>query len=181
MREMGYDFFYSHVPEEERLMLDSMNQAAYNAFYAVSVEYRRQCMLSFDFHLCQDNHMTLMNHKSTPIALNKDGAIWLVMAMVSLSSHKEAGHIEFFNFHSRERLEYSLKNRRWQNHETITLRPEEQQVLSLSAQGYTMKEIAEQILRSFDTVKFYRRQIFKKLHVQSITEAVTFATNYGLI
>ena len=43
------------------------------------------------------------------------------------------------------------------------------------------KEIAEQMLRSFDTVKFYRRQIFKKFNVQSITEALTFAINYGLI
>jgi DNA-binding NarL/FixJ family response regulator len=44
-----------------------------------------------------------------------------------------------------------------------------------------MKEISEIMLRSFDTVKFYRRQLLKKLGVQSITEALTFATNYGLI
>jgi DNA-binding NarL/FixJ family response regulator len=69
----------------------------------------------------------------------------------------------------------------WTKGETIELRPEEKQVLTLSAQGYTMKEIAEQMLRSFDTVKFYRRQIFKKFNVQSITEALTFAINYGLI
>ena len=42
---------------------------------------------------------------------------------------------------------------------------EEKQILTLSAQGYTMKEIAEKMLRSFDTVKFYRRQIFEKLDV----------------
>jgi DNA-binding NarL/FixJ family response regulator len=74
-----------------------------------------------------------------------------------------------------------LETDTWTKGETIALRPEEKQVLTLSAQGYTMKEIAELMLRSFDTVKFYRRQIFKKFNVQSITEALTFAINYGLI
>lgn len=44
-----------------------------------------------------------------------------------------------------------------------------------------MKEIAEHMLRSFDTVKFYRRQIFENLDVQNITEALALATNYGLV
>ena len=181
MQEMGYDFFHTYVPEEEQPMLDGMNQAAHEAFYAVPAEHRRECMLSFDFHLRHDDRLILVNHKSTPMALTQDGAIWLVMATVSISPHKTPGHIEFFQFHTRERLEYSLETGCWNNRMTIELRPEEQQVLILSAQGYTMKGISEQMLRSFDTVKFYRRQIFKKLGVQSVAEALTFATNYGLI
>ena len=181
MLRMGYDFFHTYVPEEEQPMLDNMNHSAYKMFYDVPVEHRRQCMLSFDFHLCYDNRQVLVNHKSTPIALTPDGDIWLVLAIVSISSHKEAGHIEFLQFHSCERFEYSMETDCWTKGETIELRPEEKQVLTLSAQGYTMKEIAEQMLRSFDTVKFYRRQIFKKFNVQSITEALTFAINYGLI
>jgi len=30
-------------------------------------------------------------------------------------------------------------------------------------------------------VKFYRRQLFEKLDVANITEAIAFATNYGLL
>ena len=67
--------------------------------------------------------------------------------------------------HTGEKREYSLESHRWKSRETITLKPEEKQILTLSAQGYTMKEIAGQMLRSFDTVKFYRRQIFEKLDV----------------
>lgn len=181
MQEMGYDFFRTHVPEEEQPMLDSLNQAVYEVIYSVPAEHRCECMLSFNFHLRHDDRLILVNHKSTPMVLTKDGAIWLVMATVSISPHKTPGHIEFFQFYMRERLEYSLETGRWNNRTTIELRPEEQQVLILSAQGYTMKEISEQMLRSFDTVKFYRRQIFRKLGVQSVAEALTFATNYGLI
>ena len=181
MRQMGYDFFHTYVPEEEQPMLDNMNVAGFKAFYDVPVEHRRECMLSFDFHLRHGDHLMLVNHKSTPMALTPNGSIWLVLAMVSISPHKEAGHIEFFRFYSRERLEYMLDTDNWIHRDTVTLSPEERQVLMLSAQGYTMKEIAVLICRSFDTVKFYRRQLFKKLNAQSVTEALTFATNYGLI
>ena len=181
MQKMGYKFFHTHVPEEELPMLKSLNQVAFKVFYDTPAEHRRQCMLSFDFHMRRDDRLILLNQRSTPMALTKDGAIWLALATVSISSHKEAGHIEFFRFYSRERFEYSLEHKCWNKCETITLRPEEQQVLTLSAQDYTMKEISEIMLRSFDTVKFYRRQLLKKLGVQSITEALTFATNYGLI
>ena len=57
----------------------------------------------------------------------------------------------------------------------------EKEVLVLSAQGYTMKEIAEKVCKSIDTVKFYRKQVFEKLEVENITEALSFAINYGLL
>lgn len=113
--------------------------------------------------------------------MTTEGRVWLALCTVSLSPHKDAGHIEFFQFHTGEKREYSLEAHRWKSRETITLKPEEKQILTLSAQGYTMKEIAEKMLRSFDTVKFYRRQIFEKLDVQNITEALALATNYGLV
>ena len=115
VRQMGYGFYLSHVPEDEVPMLTELNRSGFRAFYDEPVENRRQ------------------------------------------EAH------------------------RWKSRETITLKPEEKQILTLSAQGYTMKEIAEKMLRSFDTVKFYRRQIFEKLDVQNITEALSLATSYGLV
>ena len=151
-----------------------------------------QCMMSYDFHITHGERLRvgdqrsgirllLVNHKITPLAMTTEGRVWLALCTVSLSPHKEAGHIEFFQFHTGEKREYSLEAHRWKSRETITLKPEEKQILTLSAQGYTMKEIAEKMLRSFDTVKFYRRQIFEKLDVQNITEALALATNYGLV
>ena len=102
MQKMGYKFFHTHVPEEELPMLKSLNQVAFKVFYNTPAEHRRQCMLSFDFHMRRDDRLILLNQRSTPMALTKDGAIWLTLATVSISSHKEAGHIEFFRFYSRE-------------------------------------------------------------------------------
>ena len=41
--------------------------------------------------------------------------------------------------------------------------------------------IAEKVCKSIDTVKFYRKQVFEKLEVENITEALSFAINYGLL
>ena len=189
VRQMGYGFYLSHVPEDEVPMLTELNRSGFRAFYDEPVENRRQCMMSYDFHITHgdrlllvnhkitsyDFHIThgdrllLVNHKITPLAMTTEGRVWLALCTVSLSPHKDAGHIEFFQFHTGEKREYSLEAHRWKSRETITLKPEEKQILTLSAQGYTMKEIAEKMLRSFDTVKFYRRQIFEKLDVQNIT------------
>ena len=122
VRQMGYGFYLSHVPEDEVPMLTELNRSGFRAFYDEPVENRRQCMMSYDFHI---------------------GRVWLALCTVSLSPHKEAGHIEFFQFHTGEKREYSLEGHRWKSRETITLKPEEKQILTLSAQGYTMKEIAE--------------------------------------
>ena len=192
VRQMGYGFYLSHVPEDEVPMLTELNRSGFRAFYDEPVENRRQCMMSYDFHITHGERLRvgdqrsgirllLVNHKITPLAMTTEGRVWLALCTVSLSPHKEAGHIEFRQFATGEKREYSLEAHRWKSRETITLKPEEKQILTLSAQGYTMKEIAEKMLRSFDTVKFYRRQIFEKLDVQNITEALALATNYGLV
>ncbi len=100
---------------------------------------------------------------------------------MSLSSQKEAGHIEFRQLGTPGKRIYSLTAHRWQQAEDIALRPEEKQVLILAAQGYTIQDIADRLCRGTDTVKHYRRQIFQKLDTRSITEALAYATNYGLL
>ncbi len=181
VREMGYDFYLSYVPKEEVPMLTELNRSGFRAFYDEPVENRRQCMMSYDFHIAHDNRLLLINHKITPLAMTTNGRVWLALCTVSLSSQKEAGHIEFRQLGTPGKRIYSLTAHRWQRAEEVFLRPEEKQVLILAAQGYTIQDIADRLCRGTDTVKHYRRQIFQKLDAQSITEALAYATNYGLL
>ncbi len=201
VRKMGYDFYLSYVPKEEVPMLTELNRSGFRAFYdepvenrrqcmmsydfhiahGNAVENRRQCMMSYDFHIAQSNRLLLINHKITPLAMTTNGRVWLALCTVSLSSQKEAGHIEFRQLGTPGKRIYSLTTHRWQQAEDIALRPEEKQVLILAAQGYTIQDIADRLCRGTDTVKHYRRQIFQKLDAQSITEALAYATNYGLL
>jgi DNA-binding NarL/FixJ family response regulator len=52
------------------------------------------------------------------------------------------------------------------------LSPGEREFLQLLAKGYVYKEIAEHMGISTDTVRYYVRTVYEKLHVHSRTEAV---------
>jgi DNA-binding NarL/FixJ family response regulator len=52
------------------------------------------------------------------------------------------------------------------------LQKREEEILSLLSKGYLVKEIAEQLGLSVNTIKTHLRRIYEKLHVRSRTEAV---------
>ena len=76
---------------------------------------------------------------------------------------------------------YSPVDRKWHECARIILKEEEKEVLRLSMQGYTMKDISEHVSKSLDTVKTYKRRIFEKLEVENITEAISYAINNNLL
>ena len=41
-----------------------------------------------------------------------------------------------------------------------------------SAQGYTTEEIASRLFRTADTMKYHRKKLFRKLGVETISEAL---------
>jgi len=56
--------------------------------------------------------------------------------------------------------------------EKVELGRRKEEILSLLAQGYANKEIAQTLSISLDTVRTHLRQIYEMLHVRSRTEAV---------
>ena len=181
MLQMGYDFYIKHVPTEEQAMLLEINEAGFRKFNDTPLDERKGCFMSYDFHISDGDSTFLVNHKITPFALADDGRAWLAMCVVSLSSHSEPGHIEFHKKGDAKYWEYSIDYHRWMPREAVMLRPQEKQVLILSAQGFTVAQIADKMCRSVDTVKTYKRLMFERLGTRSITEALTLATNSGLI
>lgn len=82
---------------------------------------------------------------------------------------------------SKSYYEYSLDKHKWIKKEGITLSEMERDVLILSAQGYTMNDIADKLCKSVDTIKACKRALFSKLGVKNIAEALSYATNYRLL
>jgi len=142
-------------------------------------EERIKCTISYDFHLISGKKKTLINHKLTPILLTNEGRIWLAACIVSQSSHTSPGNIILRIIDQPGSYEYSLINHRWKENVRIIL--SERDILLLSAQGYSMNDIAKRLFISVDTVKFHRGNVFGKLQVNNITEALSFATNYKLL
>jgi DNA-binding NarL/FixJ family response regulator len=55
------------------------------------------------------------------------------------------------------------------------------EVLKLLVDGYSYKMIAAELQIGFETVRTYIKRIYEKLHVQTVTEAVTKAVREGIV
>lgn len=74
------------------------------------------------------------------------------------------------------------KNQNKKNEQTETdLSDREIQVLTSLSDGNNYQEIADRLFISVDTVRHHIRNIYKKLHVHSQSEAVAKAIRKGLI
>ena len=61
------------------------------------------------------------------------------------------------------------------------LTPREQEVLTCICSGQTNRQIAEQLTLTVSTVKWYVRQIYNKLGVETRVEAIARAERAGIV
>ena len=88
-----------------------------------------------------------------------------------MSSHIARKVIDFFQ---KKNTSSTLKN-------NYVLTPREKEILSGLVEGHNFKAIADSLFISIETVRFHFRNIYKKLHVHSQSEAVAKAIKEGLI
>lgn len=181
IKSAGYQFYLDYVPEKEQQMLLEINKKGFDLFNEIPLAERLDYTISYDFHIIHGRKLRLVNHHLTPMVLTKDGRIWLALCTISMSSRNTPGHIIMKKYDSKSYYEYALEKHKWIKKEGITLSEAERDVLILSAQGYTMNDIADNLCKSVDTIKAYKRALFSKLEVKNIAEALSYATNYRLL
>jgi len=76
---------------------------------------------------------------------------------------------------------WRLENGLWKEYPGVELTENERSMLRLTVGGLSIEKIADRLLRSAETIKSYRRFVFKKLEVGNITEAIMMAINKKLI
>ena len=179
----GYMFYLENVPEKDLLLLLQINEAGFKFYYNVPVQERLDYSISYDFRLKQPNgHLMLVNHKLAPLALDEDGNIWIALCVVSLSSNEKPNSIVIAKSGAEKKIfEYGLTTKKWNERKIVKLNHQEKEILMLSAQGFTVKEIAERLFLSADTIKFHRKNVFKKLNATNISGAIFAAVNHGII
>lgn len=183
VKREGYNFYYQHVPDEDIEFLTQINKAGFDFFRNISVSERTQYTISYNFYIinkkCGDK--ILINHQITPLKLDSVGNIWLGLCMVSLASTQERNIAYITAVNSNKVWQFSLKTGRWKQAENIELTEHEKAVIRLANQGLSVGEIAAAINRSEDSVKSYRKNLFQKLGVGNISEAIAVATHRRLI
>jgi DNA-binding CsgD family transcriptional regulator len=179
--DKAIDFYASQTSTEEFRMFTMVRESALRFLDAISPKERAEYSFLCSLRIKSNVQDRLIMHKETPIVLNNEGRTRFSLCTISASSclHSQIPMVKkendlFF-------FEYSFENHTWKKQKEITLNENERMVLQMSAQGYTMKEIANCICKSIDSVKTYKRHLFLKMHVRNIREAITYARNHQLI
>ncbi len=182
VQKMGYLFYFYHVPKEDLELLLEINEAGFSFYNKLPVEERLKYSISYDFRLKQANkHLFLINHRLIPLVLDKSSNIWLALCIVSGSSNNKPGNIFIHENNGNNIFKYDTEKKFWKKQPNIKLTRTEKEILLLSRQGLTMKEIAERLSVTTHAVKLCRGKIFDKMHVTNISEAIACAANYRLI
>lgn len=182
VKEMGYEFYFKHVPDSDLELLLKINKAGFEFYESIPLEERKYATISYDFHLKNNEGKTiLVNQKLTPIFLTKEGKVWKCVCIISLSNEKYSGNIRIYNTKTNKISEYDLKGDFWRTSNNIELNKREKEILQLSIRGYTINEVANKIFLSSDTVKYHRKNLYEKLEVSNMSEAIISATNNRLI
>lgn len=181
LRDFGYNMYLDHVPANELKMLLEINNKGFQLFETLPMRERTEYTISYDFHITNGKKKNLINHKLTPIVLTQDGKIWLALCTMSMSSHNTPGHVFMKKSGGKSFFQYDLEAHKWKTVDEVRLTDVEKEVLKYSAQGYTMNEIADKMCKSVDTIKSCKRLLFARLEVKNIAEALSYASNYGLL
>ncbi|MHA7057423.1 helix-turn-helix transcriptional regulator [Aquimarina sp. M1] len=177
VKEMGYDFYFKHVPEKDLKLLLKINTIGFDFYENIPIRERKEYSISYDFHLKNEEGKTiLINQKLTPLFLTESGKIWKAICFVSLSTQQQSGNITITKKEGGQKMAYDLTTDCWKSIKKIGLSMREKEILQYSISGYTIQEISEKIYISPDTVKFHRRKLFEKLGVANIYEAISYAT-----
>ena len=180
VKELGFDFYLNYVPCVEQKMLIEINHAGFQFIRTVEPKERYKYTISYSFHICPPHKEPLLiNHKVTPVLLTTKGDIWLALCTAQLSSESASGHIEM-TCQTNNKL-WRLENGLWKEYPGVELTENERSMLRLTVGGLSIEKIADRLLRSAETIKSYRRFVFKKLEVGNITEAIMMAINKKLI
>lgn len=87
---------------------------------------------------------------------------------------------KFVNASLAERLVYELEpNNDKPRHQMLSDR--EYQVMCMFASGKTLKETAEELALSIQTISTYKTRILDKMGMHSIAEVIRYAVQYGLV
>ena len=182
VQQMGYDFYMKYVIKKDLDLLLKINQIGFDFYETIPLKEKKNYSISYDFHLKnQEGKRILVNQKLTPLFLSDSGKIWKALCLVSLSSSNHSGNIKIYKKGNQKFLEYNEEKHLWQSTQVIKLSNREKEIIQLSIRGFTIDEIAQEILLTNNTVKFHRKKLFEKLEVSNITEAVSFARSNYLI
>lgn len=172
--------YWSIISEETlQKLLDIRNNYLLTG-NTLSIDDYQQHVCIIEYPILLKNRELFIAQKFTPLQLRSDGITRLGVFVIGYSNKSTmecniiapSGRRFRFDFAEKRFLEFNL---------ATSLSLAEKAVLQRARMGMTCEEIAASLCLSVNTVKTHRTHIFKKLKVDTITEALAVVGNYQLI
>lgn len=138
-------------------------------------------VFSTNFRIMTDSGYIFIDVNSFPVYYNEKSQPLISACFVRPSHKKGADRLTFYAFGRNIRLVYSQKQKKFVHEHKMKLKSVELEILRLSSEGFIEKQICDRLNVKPSLVNYHKREIFNKLNVASIQEAVYVALLSGLI
>ena len=185
-KELGYDFFKEVIHPEDlpfweeihNIIFDSRNSDGWPPeqinYFSFLLRIKRASLSS---NRKSDYLMTYVKLK--PWWFNEQQRYGICILSTSVirkpdkqlcAHYKDMGHSS-----------YSFKTKQWKHHHFLTLSKRQKEILVFAQQGLSLKETAEKMNVSNKTIESIRQTLFEKFGVNTIEQAIQYASNRRLI
>lgn len=168
---MGYEFYAQYVHPEDITFLYEVNKIGFTSYQKLSKEDKeKDIYISYDFRIKNGNNYLPIHHTLIPLVKDNEQQIVLALCKVSLTDQKNFGAIT--GRLGNKIFTWNKEKKSWDENPSILLNNKEKEIICLSSQGYTEKELAERLKLSESGIKKRKKLLFHKLNVQNMSEAI---------
>jgi len=183
IQKMGFSYYEKIIEPNDMRTIMVSNEIGFRFFNTqLPLDWRRNCYLAVDFRILQDDGSYIMvTQTMVPFQLSNENKLISTLCFVSPSLSPTAGNAVIQNLSEPMQYRFNPETRRFYLRYQDELTPREKEVLLRSGQGEPNSTIGEELNISVSTVKQHKRNIFRKLDVTNISEAIYYARYNRLI
>jgi DNA-binding CsgD family transcriptional regulator len=184
--QSNYDFFLETVYEEDLPLLIKIHQTILNSEYIIDEKWQSKIKYFYFtirnknfFQLHDKQHYIMICYRMKPIFINKK--IRYGICSLTISGMSDPGNLRVY-FNNTEKFDkYSLSNGNWETSEIPHLDEFEKMILRLAKQGLTNRQIAEEIGLSYERLRHRNSELYHKLGVKNMEQAIVVASNHLML
>lgn len=183
--QSGFDFYAETVHKKDFVLLTEIFRAILTCLKEHGKIRKDASYFSFTVRLkapCSPVNKTnylMVYHKLKPVFI--DEILYFGVCMLSCSVMPKSGNLRVYFKNSLDYSEYSFDNEQWENRQDVRLTEQEIQILQFSKQRMCNKKIADILDISYNALRLIKMQIYRKLGVETIEQAIIYATNHRML
>jgi len=176
--QLGFKYYPEVVHKDDFVLLKTIHQVILHFESYPDMSYNDLHCFVYNFRLRYGRNWLMVCQKVAPLIV--DDSSFVAVCIVSDAVIETTKLYAYFD-KGKVRREYSIDHNYWKKDSQFVLTPHENDILVFYKQGKTVKQIADSIGRSEQTIKNLKVELFEKLGVKNMQQAISFSENHFLI